>query len=1304
MAELISAGPSYFATEGEQRAAALLQQQLPSDWIIICNKILPVQNDRSYEIDFIVIAKNWIFLLDEKSWRGRIRGDDEQWIRSNGAAERSPLAKIDYVAKIFASQMSYKLTFLKEAFYVRGGVLLSEQDISPQIYDPRAANGVFLLSDVSQRLRKLDSQGGSLAVGQGRELIKDSLIHLNNRPKVPKTIGLMHIEDAVSLRPNVRLFYATMDGNADEPRNLLVYNLGKDPLQATQLKEFYMQEYKAIKKLHATGLVPEVQDPFIWSEDYLIVTVTPPAEKSLKATALPETSDEFIAELQLVAACFKGLDVIHAQNVIHRALGPETIYVQSKQPSKIMFTNFYAARMGTQTIAQSLDALSFEDPYASVDVAIGYEYATKQTDTFSLALIWLERLSGTAITKIRTSVEDTLLFPDQPRWSSFLTKELSDQLTTLFLAILQPTNEQLLTAKEAAIRLTELVKNMSTATQGEEGRVLCKDYRVQRVLGQGMMARTYRVSNIHYPELGSYVLKQFLREEEVKKQAVAEYKALKNIASEYLPRIDYIFAPDEDAHILMEYIPGPTLQQVESEFPWSLDRWWPFAQHLLKAVDVLEQKSLLHRDIKLANIMLHESDNHPVLIDFGFAMQIGATERIAGTPLYLPPETKLNEPTPASTDRYAVAIVLFQTLTGQLPFVITTDGQRKPVSLDQWQETRVRRIATVLQRTISNNPDERPASIAQLQNELQLAFLALEEPASARELQKQINPWVDNIRSLYRNSESGNANNRGLDTDFVRETYIPTALDKQLLPAILEQQPRVIFLSGNPGDGKTAFLEQVSIKLQQDSATMLDRNPSGWVIEQQGHIFRSCYDASESHGQSSAAEQLSEKLQGLEGEHPTQDNLTVLVAINDGRLADFAQNQRDQFPWLASQIDYLVDHHEMKHQGVWLVDMKQRAFVSLPWYRDTSIFHPLLESLIAPQHWSICESCAAQTNCPLRKNAIALDKKKVSDRLEFLFLLTHLRRQHHITMRDLRSAIAYTITGNKSCQDIHDLNAGVEKGSSLTDLAYWQNIFAANNEHDELLNDIASLDPARFARPHLDRFLHFHQLESDTTKRRQLFSNRQDLSPQHFQNITTWMAATKRRLYFEVAKIEPQTGLPEIRWKQLLPYQYAQKFLELLDERLDMDIVLERLALGLLHSDNIFDEVPEQKMSIKVNASEEQQLVVLKQLPLEDFELIIASPPQTTLIETLPEFIVLQHTSGTPRMEITLDLFELLIKLSEGLQPNAREYAPLLEDLKPFKNALLLRETQELILIESEYHIHSIVQRNGKIKRELIQG
>jgi hypothetical protein len=156
MAQLVSAGP--FATEGELRAAKVLQQ-LPENWIVICNKMLP-KGDRSYEIDFIVIGNRWVFLLDEKSWRGKILGNDQLWVRADGFSIRSPLAKADYVAKVLAGHIGWKVTPLKECgYFVRGGVLLSDAEQFPQIHDSRAANGIFLLGKVQMKVT-LERLGG----------------------------------------------------------------------------------------------------------------------------------------------------------------------------------------------------------------------------------------------------------------------------------------------------------------------------------------------------------------------------------------------------------------------------------------------------------------------------------------------------------------------------------------------------------------------------------------------------------------------------------------------------------------------------------------------------------------------------------------------------------------------------------------------------------------------------------------------------------------------------------------------------------------------------------------------------------------------------------------------------------------------------------------------------------------------------------------------------------------------------------------------------------------------------------------
>jgi serine/threonine protein kinase len=1307
LAEVISTGGP-FITEGERKAAELLQQ-LPEKWLVICNKVLPTSNGHSYEIDFIVVGKRWIFLIDEKSWHGQIRGNEEQWIHPNGSAERSSLAKIDYIAKIMAGHLKWKLPVLKQqSHFVRGGILLSITEQKPQIHDPRAASGLFLPNTICQRLQEMDLQDGNPLVGEYRQHIKTTLTGLAVRPSLPGTIGDYAIQDVNNIRPHVRLATAWKDGNPAEPRHLMIYDLGNNPLTLQKQKEFCRHEGQTLQKLHQTGLVPEIKDPFPWSDTLYILPIVPPIGRSLSAYPFPETREEFVQELQLAATCFKALDQIHANHVIHRALSPDAIYIQPKAASanfKIVFSNFYAARIEENTIASTLDILSIDDPYAHENLFISYEFADQTTDTFSLALILLERLSGTTISHIRTSIDSPILLPERPRWRSFLSTEASRNLTALFEAILQPAKGTTPpTANDIATRLKELINHLPTGAGEDEPQYFMDGrFQVRHLLGEGAMARTYLAGYTDHPELGEFALKQFFHPSQVSKQAIAEYTALKKINSKYLPHIDEIYLKEtDDVHIKMEYIPGPTLQQVEAELPWTLERWWQFAQNLLNAVETLEQESLLHRDIKPANIILRETGNYPVLIDFGFAIQRGIDSRVVGTPLYLPPEAATTSQPPLSCDRYATGVVLFKTLTGQPPFLNTTNGQRRLIDLTSILDGPTRRLAAVLLRIVSPNPEERPASIAQIRNELQTALVTGEEPPTEQALDEQINPWVQAIRGLYRNSDTGNADNRGLDSEFVRQTYIPTALDKNLLPALFERLPRVVFLSGNPGDGKTAFLEQVQQELEKRGATRRFRNYSGWEWEYQGHLFRSCYDASESHAGLTADEQLTQKLQGLEGTTTPECKLTVLVAINDGRLIDYFARNQALFPWIAQQIEQARQADEMEQLAVWVIDLKRRAFVNMPDAHELSIFRHVLNSLIAEKHWTACQNCAAQTICPIRRNAITLQDKRIQKRLELLFLLVHMQRQQHITMRDLRSALAYIIGGNKNCEQIHAARHGDEEGSLLTNLAYWQSVFLPTDDKDDILQKIARLDPARFPQPQLDRFLHFHATQRDAELRAQLFHNGIDLPQQHFADQTLWIEALKRRLFFEARKpVKGQSNrVPRLRWTALLPYQHVVTFMKLLDGRLnaeERDEVRAKIALGMLRSDGITGAIPPGQLSVVIRHSEEQRLTVLKQLPLHEFELIVKRPQAGQMIETLPEIMIFQHRSGTPRIEITLDLFELLMRMAEGLQPNAPEFRPLLEDLKLFKDTLLLHETQDLVLIENQRTIHYITQREGKI-------
>ena len=71
---------------------------------------------------------------------------------------------------------------------------------------------------------------------------------------------------------------------------------------------------------------------------------------------------------------------------------------------------------------------------------------------------------------------------------------------------------------------------------------------------------------------------------------------------------------------------------------------------------------------------------------------------------------------------------------------------------------------------------------------------------------------IDLLLTLY-SGGSQNDENRGLDTEFARETYVPTELDGEFLDDILGGRYAAVVLTGNPGDGKTAFIQQIALRL-----------------------------------------------------------------------------------------------------------------------------------------------------------------------------------------------------------------------------------------------------------------------------------------------------------------------------------------------------------------------------------------------------------------------------------------------------------------------------------------------------------
>jgi eukaryotic-like serine/threonine-protein kinase len=140
------------------------------------------------------------------------------------------------------------------------------------------------------------------------------------------------------------------------------------------------------------------------------------------------------------------------------------------------------------------------------------------------------------------------------------------------------------------------------------------------------------------------------------------------------PHIASIFdavSDDQDSYLVIEYVPGGTLEQhIKPDSLLPVKRVIEIAFKCCKALDYAHQHGIIHRDIKPANILLSD-DSDIKITDFGAAMAVsGDTTQISGigSPAYMSPEQLREESLSHHTDMFSLGVVIYQLLTGHLPF------------------------------------------------------------------------------------------------------------------------------------------------------------------------------------------------------------------------------------------------------------------------------------------------------------------------------------------------------------------------------------------------------------------------------------------------------------------------------------------------------------------------------------------------------------------------------------------------------------------------------------------------------------
>lgn len=256
-------------------------------------------------------------------------------------------------------------------------------------------------------------------------------------------------------------------------------------------------------------------------------------------------------------------------------------------------------------------------------------------------------------------------------------------------------------------------------------------YQINHEIGRGGMAVIYRAVDTRNGETIALkvMLPHLAYDTETRRRFQQEGENAKRLIHPNIVRVYETGQRDGHAYIAMEYAAGGTVAQLLKARPRPMlpNEALPILYRVAAALDYAHNRGILHRDIKLSNILLGR--NHQILLsDFGVARRLGgeftvvtATGYAVGTPAYMSPEQALGEETiDHRADIYSLGVVAYVMLTHAMPFDADTPLAllRKVIDVAPVPPERVNPqvppgVSYVLQRVLAKKPTQRYSSASE---------------------------------------------------------------------------------------------------------------------------------------------------------------------------------------------------------------------------------------------------------------------------------------------------------------------------------------------------------------------------------------------------------------------------------------------------------------------------------------------------------------------------------------------------------------------------------------------------------------
>jgi len=1368
MAKIIK--PPYFESvvnAGEKRLLDYLEVNLPDTYYLVPNVEIASTNPRNnrtqyWEYDLVVVAPHAIYNIENKDWKGRIEGDDNYWYL-NDRQKPNPLKTGRQKTAILASKLKENEYAWGKAWVQNMVTLSYPSTYSPSLWQ-EAGKLTFQLNE-----KLIEYITDPYQVGKLQDDIADiqnELIEFligNQSKKAPeekREVEGYEIIEILQQEPNFTEYLVKPKGVTSSIRKRVKeFSLqvsGLSPEELRKREEAIKNQYKALHKIKAKPFILNVEFK-IDEENHLFYEISDFLdENSLRAEARSKTFT-FQEKIGILRNVMAALKEAHKENIYHRDINPDNIYMSSGYAYLGNFGKSYFTDHNEQgyTVMATINEMN-ATPYHPLELTVGD--ASRSSDIYSLGVLiyWL----FTSEEPFKTPYELDKLGGQIPeeKLPSFTNKALPKWLDELCLkTVLTDELKRIDDIEELENFINEAIKESQTepqptktipakAPQQQEAHDLKEGdrvgaYVIHEILGKGGYSKVFKVK--HSLQDKYFTMKLF--HESVNAQSVIdEYSALKDLNHHNIVKFVWNdIATTGQFFTVMEYLDGENLSmytRTDARLP--VYRVFQVAKDILGALASMQNmpQPILHRDIKPQNIVWDNQERF-VLIDFNVASFAADNKDFVGTNPYLAPDLitdnyKVNWD--KSADTFALGITLYELICKQYPWgaVKIPKMSSSPTNAIELEPRISSDFNDFLMRAINTNSETRFKNAQEMLD----ALLAIgeegvleskkEKAEPAVEIEKQ-DDFVKYINSIYSQSKHGNSGTRAnFDANVFDElTYTPTKLDNHLIPAILDGQFKLLIITGNAGDGKTAFIRKIE---EDKNISQLERfgHKNGARFKINGVSFESNYDGSQDEDERANNEVLESFFQPFEDiSNYNQASEGRIIAINEGRLVEFLKTT-EKHNALHDHIEnyfYNEGHHELP-EGLMIINLNLRS-VAAQTDSEPSLFRQQAKALTQKKLWSKCEGCSLANQCFIKYNVDSFNDtatgEEVITRMEWLLRTASLKRELHITMRDLRSFISYTLTRDHDCKDIE----GLFQKNQSTPEHYWQNYYFNitnpsvddSGNQDRLIKLLRETDIGEVSIPDLDRDLFFgkhqakHYLEFAEREINllEVFNSIERIKPTYEQDdneiarIKTIQKNFVRHQYFEgkAELLSIQNGYVKNNGEEetlklpsyllRLPYHSVFKFVKVLEEG-DTDNHT-KASISRAISLNEGCDNPGIDQNYLVLSSTEIRDPFSKSFrlfDLNDFELFVNRTDHLVkYLEYEPDSLTFRHkgeNSKHIKLTISLDLYEMLYFIQQGFSPSLNDLRGKFVELIIFKNLLENLNYKEVVVTKDNMEFFRI--------------